>query len=236
MTDASATAPPPPDPYRPSLGLIQALTIFFILGIVLDAANGCLSLIEGSFFPNLASAETVESASEAVFAVGSAVGALLAVLVFLTTAVLYCAWIYRSNKNVRALGAKGLRFTPGWCVGWFFVPIMCLFRPFQAVKEIYRAASPEAGAEDWGEVPVPPLIGWWWGLWILSTFASQLEFRMSLNKNPAIVALSPWAGAAASFIDIPTGILALLVVLRINSRMQEKARGQAGLNPKARPI
>ena len=30
-----------------------------------------------------------------------------------------------------------MTFTPGWIAGWFFVPIMNLFRPYEAVKELY---------------------------------------------------------------------------------------------------
>ena len=228
MTD---TPPAPAAAYRPSLSLIRALTMFFVLGIVLDAVTGCLSLIEAAVFPGFAASEKIESAPEAFFAIATAVAALLAVLVFLTTAVLYCVWIYRANQNARALGASEMRFTPGWSVGWFFIPILYLIRPYQAVKEIYRASDPDAEPGAWKDVRVPRVLAWWWGLWILSTFMSQLEFRMSLNKNPGIAALSPWAGAAASLVDIPTAILALMVVRAIHARQQEKARRRAGLNP-----
>lgn len=45
--------------------------------------------------------------------------------------VVFLCWVYRANYNCRQWGAAGMRFTPGWSVGWFFVPIMNLFRPLQ---------------------------------------------------------------------------------------------------------
>jgi hypothetical protein len=39
-------------------------------------------------------------------------------------AVAVLKWIYRANANARALGAKDMKFTPGWAVGWYFVPIL----------------------------------------------------------------------------------------------------------------
>ena len=38
---------------------------------------------------------------------------------FLITAIVVLMWIYRANNNLHALGAKSMRFTPGWAVGWW---------------------------------------------------------------------------------------------------------------------
>ena len=54
--------------------------------------------------------------------------------------VVFCMgaiWIYRSNYIVRYLGAKEMKFTPGWSIGWYFIPIVCFWKPYQALKEIY---------------------------------------------------------------------------------------------------
>src|SRR5262249_29946861 len=39
-------------------------------------------------------------------------------------------WVYRANRNARALGAEGLAYSPGWSVGWFFVPLANLVMPY----------------------------------------------------------------------------------------------------------
>ena len=65
----------------------------------------------------------------------------------------------RVAKNVRALGATGLEFTPGWAVGWFFVPIAGFFKPFQAMREIWKASK---NPLRWQEEATGSVVGWWW--------------------------------------------------------------------------
>ncbi len=38
------------------------------------------------------------------------------VLLAITTPVVFIVWFWRAHKNLPALGAKELRFTPGWAV------------------------------------------------------------------------------------------------------------------------
>ena len=77
------------------------------------------------------------AADVAVLSVG-----LLALLAYFTTVVLWAMWRVRANKNMRALRPDGhFTFTPGWTAGWFFVPIANLFKPYQAVKEMFVNSS-----------------------------------------------------------------------------------------------
>ncbi len=96
-----------------------------------------------------------------------------AILLAVLCATLYGActiavlrWVYLANANVRALGAEGLRFAPGWAVGWYFVPLANLWKPYQAMKEIWQASATK---NDWDEVKIPALLPWWWAFWLLST-------------------------------------------------------------------
>jgi hypothetical protein len=38
---------------------------------------------------------------------------------YIACAVTFLMWVHRIYKNLPSLGATGLRFTPGWAVGWF---------------------------------------------------------------------------------------------------------------------
>src|SRR4051812_40932909 len=44
-------------------------------------------------------------------------------VIFIVTGITFLRWIHRANVNVRGFGAEGMTFTPGWSVGWYFVPI-----------------------------------------------------------------------------------------------------------------
>ena len=68
---------------------------------------------------------------------------------YLAVIVLYCVWIYRSSVNSRRLPGLGSpQFTPGLCVGYHFVPVVHLWMPFQAVKEILDRFTLSATGES----------------------------------------------------------------------------------------
>ena len=78
---------------------------------------------------------------------------------FFMTALFFLLWTYRSYRHLSALSDRDLRFSPGWAVGWFFVPIMNLFRPYQVMKEMWRKSTPERVHPGPGSGrPVSPLL------------------------------------------------------------------------------
>lgn len=100
--------------------------------------------------------------------------------ILIASAVLVLIWIHRAAFNVRQLGATGLRFKPGWCVGWYFIPIANLWKPYQAMKEIWRATSDPS---NWQDEPRSALLPWWWLFWLLYAFAGQAAVRASLRAE-----------------------------------------------------
>jgi hypothetical protein len=116
-----------------------------------------------------------EGTSLPVFDMVYALTALLTIPLSLVTAILFLAYMNRANKNARALGAEGMQFTPGWCVGWFFVPIMNLFRPYQAIREIFQASDPKSSPAGWKLAHAPGVVGLWWGVWLVGNFLGQVR-------------------------------------------------------------
>src|SRR5690242_12224870 len=62
--------------------------------------------------------------------------ALLFLLTLVATIILVGRWIYRASGNAHTL-ANDLTITPGWAVGWFFIPFANLVRPFESMKETW---------------------------------------------------------------------------------------------------
>ena len=87
------------------------------------------------------------------------------ILLFSSYIVVGC-WIYRAHANLRDRDLDGLEFSPGWAIGWFAVPIANLFKPFQAMRELYSRSM----FEDEGDTP--PKLYAWWSTWLLSGFLS----------------------------------------------------------------
>ena len=84
-------------------------------------------------------------------------------MVFIATVVVSLAWVYRTSKNLVALGADGQRFSPRWAVICWFIPIISLFRPYQVVREVWNASAPDLqpGDRSWQEAGGTPFIKWW---------------------------------------------------------------------------
>ncbi|QYO65100.1 DUF4328 domain-containing protein [Leptolyngbya sp. 7M] len=48
----------------------------------------------------------------------------------IATIVLFLVWLYRAHKNLFSLKPTHLDFSPGWAVGWWFIPFLNLVRPY----------------------------------------------------------------------------------------------------------
>ena len=147
--------------------------------------------------------------------------ALFTGVLYLVTVVVFGRWIYRANQNVRALGAQGLRFTPGWALGYFFVPVFCLWKPYQAMKDLWRA-SKSPGA--WQSITPGSILGLWWTLWIISNLLTRASFGASMRAHDIESLWSATIGQMVSdIVDIALCIVALTLVSQID-QSQNAAR------------
>ena len=106
------------------------------------------------------------------------------ILIYLVTGIPFLMWIYRANKNSHGFGAN-ITTTPGWSVGWYFIPIANLFKPFQVMKEIWQASL---DPHQWPLQRSTPLLAWWWGLWIFGGILGQVMLRMPAVTIPELQA------------------------------------------------
>ncbi|MAY20239.1 MAG: hypothetical protein CL955_06440 [Erythrobacteraceae bacterium] len=114
---------------------------------------------------------------------------ILHTIIFIVSVIVVCMWIYRAHANLRDYGIEGLEFSPGWAVGWYFIPLANLFKPFQAMKELYNTSF---GADDRFSGDAPGNLGVWWGAWIIGNILGNVSMRISLmgdgsNMQVAIV-------------------------------------------------
>ena len=111
-----------------------------------------------------------------------------------------------------------MRFTPGWAVGWYFVPIAWFWKPYQAMAEIWRASRNPA---EWRGEPVSPLLAGWWVLWIVPFWSGDIvEWAVGRNLDEAGAQTLEVAMRLANWIlDIPL-ILVLLAIIGAVHRMQ----------------
>lgn len=144
---------------------------------------------------------------------------ILYLAAFVVTGFAFLKWIYRCNANCHGFGAQGMRFTPGWSIGFYFIPFLNLYKPYQAMKEIWKVST---NPSDWQNVPGASLLGIWWALWLISGIAGQVSFRMALQAD-SITTLQASTGAAilSEFLDIPLILAALSLVAAIFAKQEQ---------------
>jgi hypothetical protein len=172
-------------PYRSATGLALAVTLLLMLDalMILPQAWGSWQLIQyteeviRTENPDTDRAEQIDLINGGI----ACVTLLLRIPLF----IFFGMWIYRANWNARAPGAKNMEFTPGWSVGWYFIPFANLVKPFQAMREIWQA-SQAPQFEDWRQAPSSALLPFWWFLWIANGILGQVALRLSLQANTPV--------------------------------------------------
>ncbi len=140
-------------------------------------------------------------------------------MVFLMTSISFLRWVHRANVNARGLGAQGMKFTPGWAVGWFFVPIALLWKPFHAMKQLWQASC---DPEHWAAQEPPAKLNTWWMLWLLWNILGQLYFHLTLRGQSLAL-----AAAVCGLLSDLAGIPLCLALMRVVTSIDEMQRAWA---------
>ncbi len=148
--------------------------------------------------------------------------AIVRLVVFVILYILILKWIYRANFNARHIGASGMVFTPGWSIGWYFVPIACYWKPYQAMKEIWKTS---ANPNNWSSQSVPTLLPWWWFLWVVSSILGSASLRLSwraLETNEILKA--NFVTQLADLSLIPLSLIMIAIVNRVYQMQMSHAK------------
>lgn len=105
--------------------------------------------------------------------------ALMQLTAFLASIVLVAMWIHRAHANLVEAGYEK-QFTPGWAVGWFFVPIANLFQPFRAMRELWNLSHQQSDSPH--DVAASEL-SIWWGAWIVGNVLANFGSREISGEN-----------------------------------------------------
>ncbi|HEY1860280.1 MAG TPA: DUF4328 domain-containing protein, partial [Gemmataceae bacterium] len=174
----------------PGGGRALAVIIFLGLTILCDGAGLGVDFMQYRLVEDAGRGIKPNQAEAALYdGLDTAIGAL-DILLSIVTAVLFCVWTYRAYKNLRRLGVRGLKHSPGWAVGYFFIPIVNLFKPCAVFLEMWRASDPKSPIDDayaWQNGSAGALVGLWWASWVISNLISNVSLRANLaTPNPSL--------------------------------------------------
>ena len=144
-----------------------------------------------------------------------AIGYLIAAIV---CGFLILKWTYRVNRNAHAF-ARGLDNSPPWSVGWYFVPIANLWKPYQALKQAWQASE---RPQSWRTVKLPGLMGWWWALWLISSVVGNISFRLFNPQTVGENVLSAGMDMAIAVLDVPLDLVFIQIVRRLTAAQTQQ--------------
>ncbi len=189
---------------KPLAGLTRTLCILLKITIAIMALGVLVDIYDYYSYANLPPYvdpnETILPSDIVTGIIG-----LIQVVLGIITVITFLRWIYRTNKNLRALTGEPMTFTPGWAVGWFFIPFANLYKPYQVMKEIWQVSHKQA--------VMTTIVGWWWAIWLISNF---IGFKLAILANDA----TGYIATAMIYIvsdglDVVLNIVELMLVTQI---------------------
>ncbi|HEU0302076.1 MAG TPA: DUF4328 domain-containing protein, partial [Longimicrobium sp.] len=180
---------------HPAIDLSRGPRAISALRFVLASEVGLLmcGLVNLSILARLTAGEEVDQARIDAIDLATGLASILGIVAMIVTAVLFIRWLLQARRNALAMGAEGMEYSDGWAIWGWFIPIIALFRPYQVVREAWRASDPAPDAPLWvGMAAAPGTMAAWWGCWVVGSVLSQISFRMQLGMNE----LSDWADYA----------------------------------------
>jgi hypothetical protein len=114
---------------------------------------------------------------------------LLVSLFFLLSAVPVLGWIYRAHANLHDAGVEELKYSPGWALGGYFVPLVNLVVPFRAMRELYNRSH---GEKPWDSAAAVGDVTSWWTCQIAAIgVATVAAFVALLATIPNLYVIQP---------------------------------------------
>ena len=139
-------------------------------------------------------------------------------VLFVVGAVLVARITFRAMRNLYTVGSDIVEMSPGWTVGWYFIPIANWFKPVEGVSQIMHGTRKAIGEKPFVATSIPL----WWTFWLLTnllaTIANQIA-RISgagIDATTQITAFS-FDGASSLF-----GILSAWALMRVLKPIVQK--------------
>lgn len=212
--------------YRSAVGLAKAITIIMGLDVIAEVCGDVNAFVTISVMQRTIAEGTSPQAELLGIGLRSGAIGLFSGLLLITAGVLFCFFMPRANRNATSFGSL-MTISPGWTVGWWFVPIANLWMPYQAMKEIWQGSHPDP-AVPLASVPAPGLMKWWWGLYLVHSFSAWAVVFAGTKTNQAQdLITSSTIHIVTSAFTIAAALLAVATVRAVARRQEERQKRAA---------
>jgi hypothetical protein len=152
---------------------------------------------------------------------------IVSALALFAAAAVFIIWLWRVRWNAEMFCRGQHRFTRGWVLGCWLVPVVNLWYPKQVVDDIVAASDPRTDpqTESLREIPGTPLVWGWWLTWVVGLVTGNVVQRGvlgsatqvgDLRTNVVLSGISALATSAAA-------VLAVVLIERIGELQINRA-------------
>jgi len=149
------------------------------------------------------------------------------VIAYITSIFAFLFWFYRVYKNLVLAEVADLKYSPGWAIGGFFIPVANLVIPYRVMAEVWKGShvlSEGSPKDGWKEMKLSSRVDLWWALFIITNIVENIAIRLTLNADTIEgLTLSSLISIVSSVINIPAAIVTIYLVKDI-SKLQDDAR------------
>ena len=140
---------------------------------------------------------------------------LVQIVSFVFCVVMVCRVTYRAMRNLHTINSDEAEMSPGWAVGWYFIPFANLWKPAEGMSQIYHGTYQAVGEKSRASSPIPA----WWTLWLVGNFAANISQRMSGGFNGENFTTGVFVLDTISSLS---GALCAYLLLRLLRRVNER--------------
>jgi len=214
--------------YRPLQGLASVLKTMLAINMLICAISLVSDVMEVNLLQKMDRGIETTSEEENSNDNRQQLLGIVIIVYSIPLMIVFGKWIYRSAANMHVVAPGQMTITPGWCVGWYFIPFLNLIRPFQAMVEIWKTSEARPG-EHTESLPTPGLLRLWWGLWILVGILGQISFRIVTNaESIEMLIVSDYFSISQEAAEIVLSFVAMTMVAKITEMQLAKGEESVG--------
>jgi hypothetical protein len=171
-------------PFSPADGSAKAALVLILVVMATEVGVIVFRYIDVQMVEQLMLGHQIDQGEAAANEARILLAERLGLLAMLIAAIPFIMWLFRSHRNLPALRAAPLTFSPGWTIAAWFIPLANLVVPYLVVQEVYRGSNP-AGAGDrldrLGSGSL--LVMLWWFLWVAANVVSTVGVIMITSQG-----------------------------------------------------
>jgi hypothetical protein len=131
---------------------------------------------------------------------------------FLLCAPLFLLWLHRAYANLKTVRGVDTAFTPGWAVGYWFIPIVNLVRPYQIVKELWTKAHLATTGTSSARVSL------WWAAYLGAGVAARLTASFASTAHGLADSITiAFMNAGSDALRLLAGLLIIALIRDVDA-------------------